>query len=170
MRRWVLRGVLLLVGVGICFGFWARLLAGGPVSFIPGGWIRGEPVAEPVDDWSFAAGDHYLLVESRARFLPYSQRVWFMVLEGRLYLLLPSLFGDGLQQRLEEDPRLRVGIEGRVYTQRAVAVEGDAQAAQLLAPMLRRTMSVEIEGPLRRLPGASSLEGAGMAIYELRNP
>lgn len=78
MRGFARIGASVAIGA-LVFGVWARLLAGGPVRFIPGGWIRGEVVEEPVADWSFASGNQNLLVESRARTLPYSQRVWFMV-------------------------------------------------------------------------------------------
>ena len=163
-------GIALLVVVGVLgFGIWARLLAGGPVSFIPGGWIRGEVVQEAVDDWSFAAESQYLLVESRARLLPYSSRVWYMVTDSKLYLLIPSLIGTGLQERLAEDPDLRVGIAGRVYLQRAVKVASDALVGELMAPVVRRLMATELVGAVRRVPNASKLEGANMMIYVLEN-
>ena len=54
-------------------------------------------------------------LESRARWLPYSKNVWFMVHENRFYLLLPSLFGDGLKQRLDEDPHVRLRLAGLTH-------------------------------------------------------
>jgi hypothetical protein len=169
VKRFFAGAAVLVVVFALCFGIWARLLAGGPVSFIPGGWIRGEVVDEPIDDWSFAAGSQYLLVESRARFLPYSSRVWFMVSDAKLYLLLPSLIGVGFQERLAENADLRVGIEGRVYLQRAVKVASDALVGELMAPVVRRLMATEIVGAVRRVPGVSKLEGASMMIYVLEN-
>jgi hypothetical protein len=169
MKKTGVRITGVLVAAVAVFAVWARLFAGGPVAFIPGGWIRGEVIAEPIEDWSFAGGAQYLLVESRARTFPYSKRVWFMVNEGDIYLLLPALFGDGLQQRLEEDPRLRIGIDGKVYLQRAVPLENDALVGELMAPVLRRIMSAELEGKVRRTPAGSKLEGASMAIFALTN-
>ena len=169
MRRGFIRlfgVVVLLLLVGLV---WARLFAGGPVSFIPGGRLSGEVVNEPVDDWSFVASHHYLLIESGARMLPYSKNVWFMVHQGDLYVLLPSLFGDELRQRLLLDPLVRVEVAGKVYEQRAKEVEGDALVGELMAPVLRRIGSIELSGAVRRPLGASQLEGASMAIFLLEN-
>ena len=66
------RGLLALLVLGIGFFVWARLFAGGPISLIPGGSLRGEVVTEPVLHWSLAGSTQYLDVESRARWLPYS--------------------------------------------------------------------------------------------------
>ena len=40
---------------------------------------------------------------------------------------------------------------------------------ELMAPILRRIMSVELEGSVRLAPNASKLAGASMAIYILEN-
>jgi hypothetical protein len=160
-------GLLLVLG-GV--GFWARLLAGGPVlPGVPGGWVRGESVSPPPADWSFANGEPYLLVESRAWTLPYSARVWFLAHRGRLHLLLPGFFGDGLQRRLADDPRLRVVVEGRVYEQVAVRVTDDRDLAALVAPVLRRQFAVEVEEPVRALRGGAA-PGVEMAVFRLDDP
>jgi hypothetical protein len=127
--RWAL-ALLVLAGIGA--GVWARLLAGGPVGPIPGGALAGEPAAELPADWTFANQEDYLAVESRAFRLPYSTSVWFMAHDGRLHLLLPSFFGDGLARRLAADPRIRVRLAGKLYDQRAVRVdEGAAPSSRL---------------------------------------
>lgn len=169
MKRIVIRVILVVLIASVAFGVWARLFAGGPVGPIPGGWIRGEIVDGPVDDWTFAKESQYLLVESRARMLPYSSQCWFMVKGGRIFLMLPALFGDSLERRIEEDPRIRIGIDGRVYNQRAVAMSSDGLVGELMGPILRRIGSIELEGDVRRVPGASKLEGANIAIYVLEN-
>ena len=96
--RLLRRGLLALLVLGIGFSLWARLFAGGPVSLIPGGSLRGELVTEPILDWSIAGSTQYVDVESRARWLPYSSATWFMVLDGDLFIFLPRLFGTGLEQ------------------------------------------------------------------------
>jgi hypothetical protein len=167
------RGIVLtLLGVGVvalgCAALWARFFAGGPVAFFPGGPLRGELVAAPVADWSFAAGEQYLDVQAQGRVLPYSRPAWFMVHEGRLYALLPRLFGDGLERRIEERPDVRVRIGGKVYPVRAQRHADDADLAALLAPVLRRTFSVEIGGAVRAVatPGVGH---GGIAIYRLES-
>ena len=158
-----LAALLALAAVGV------RLLAGGPVGPLPGGWLRGELVAEPVADWSFANRFQRLEVESRARWLPFSQGSWFIAHEGRLHLLLPSLFGAGLKERLDEDARVRVRIDGRLHDLRAKRVTDESEVAALLRPALRRQFAIEVEGPLRRMaPEGSS--GVELWVYRLDSP
>ena len=165
MKRRFLQVLLVLVVLGLAAGVYLRLFTGGPVSYIGGGWLRGELVSEPVEGWSFIPKQqHYLEVESRARWLPYSARPWFMVHEEQLYLLLPNLFGDALAQRIEEDSSLRVRVEGRIYPRRAVRVEDAGNLATLLTPFLRRQMAIEIAGEVTRV--ASGLD-ADVWVYRL---
>lgn len=155
MRR--LGGLLLVLVVLLGGGFcWARLFAGGPLGPFPGGHLRGQPVSPPAD-WSFANREDYLLVESDAWTLPYSERVWFLAHEGRLHLLLPSFFGDGLKRRIDDDPRVRVALDGRLYEQTAVAVTEPQQIAAILGPVIRRQFAIEIEGQLRPVGKAVEL-------------
>jgi hypothetical protein len=163
VRRAALALAALLLLLGGAFA-WARLFAGGPVGPIPGGRLHGELAAAPAD-WSFANRERYLLVESDAWTLPWSGRVWFLAHEGRLHLLLPSFFGDGLKRRLDDDPRLRVEIDGKLYEQVAAPVRDDEVLAALLAPVVRRQFAIEIEGSVRRVG-----EGADLWAYRLEDP
>lgn len=167
--RLLRRGLLALLVLGIGFFIWARLLAGGPVKIIPGGALRGELWTEPVLDWSFTESTQYLDVESRARWLPYSRGTWFMVLDGELFILLPRLFGTGLEDRLQEDPSARIRIQGRVYPGRVSLVSDGRKLASLLSPLLRRTMSVEVAGEARPVLGGGGLESGGIAIYQFES-
>jgi hypothetical protein len=171
-RRWgrlLWRGLLALLVLGIVFFLWARFFAGGPVSLIPGGSLRGEVVSEPILDWSITGSTQYLDVESRARWLPYSSGTWFMVLDGELFILLPRLFGTGLEERLQEDPSVRIRIDGRVYAGRVSLVTDGLKLGSLLGPLLRRTMSVEVAGEARPVPGGGGLESGGIAIYQFES-
>ena len=167
MRRASVALALLALALAGGLG-WARLFAGGPVlPGIPGGWIRGRPASALPADWSFANAQDYLLVESRARLLPWSGSVWFLAHEGRLHLLLPHFFGDGLQRRLADDPRVRVALDGVVYEQVAVALDLEQDLRPLVAPVLRRQFSVEVDGPVRSAAGPL---GAPMAVFRLEDP
>ncbi len=166
-----LRRILFIAGLGVAaVAVWVRLLGGGPVvSGIPGGWLRGETVGDLPSDWSFANRAPYLLVESRAWTLPYSVRVWFLAHGGRLYLLLPDFFGDGLQRRLADDPRLTVALGGRLHPQIAVPLPAGADLSPLVRPVLRRQFAIEVEGRVRPVRGDDASR-AGMSIYRLDDP
>ena len=166
MRRG-LRALLVLAVLAGALLAWARLFHAGPLGPIPGGRLSGEPARELPADWSFANRDPYLLVESRAFALPWSDHVWFLAYEGRLHLLLPGFFGDDLVRRLQADPRLRVEVDGRVYEQVAVPVTDDGAIGALMAPVLRRQFALEIDGAVRRIPGATR---AALSVYRLEDP
>jgi hypothetical protein len=159
--------LLVLALLAGAFLAWARLFHAGPLGPIPGGRLSGEPASELPANWSFANRDPYLLVESRAFFLPWSGRVWFLAHAGRLHLLLPGFFGDDLKRRLDADPRLRVEFDGQVYEQVAVAVTDDAAIGALMASVLRRQFAIEIGGQVRRIPGATR---AALHVYRLEDP
>ena len=171
VRGRILRAGLVLLVLALTGVFaWARLLAGGPViAGVPGGWVRGEPASELPADWSFANRDSYLLVESRAWTLPYSSRVWFLAHEGRVHILLPGFFGDGLQRRLADDARIRVVFDGRLYDQLAVPINADQDLSTLVGPVLRRQFAIEVEAPVRAFRGMGATS-AEMAIFRLEDP
>jgi hypothetical protein len=158
----VLLALALLLAVGAA---WARLLANGPVGQIPGGWLRGRHATVLPADWSFANEEPYLLVESDAWTLPYSAQVWFLAHGGRLHLLLPSFFGDGLKRRLDDDPRVSVSLGGTLYEQVAVPVTDAAATGALLAPVIRRQFAIEISGEARPVGRAAELW-----VYRLDDP
>ena len=59
----------------LCAAGAALALACGPIGPIPGGALRGDPVAEPVQDWSFLDAEHTVQLETRPGD-PYSVNVW----------------------------------------------------------------------------------------------
>ena len=162
-----MQGLLLVVALGFAAGAYFRLFSGDPMPYLGGGWLRGDVVTQPVRDWSFIPKQqHNLDVERRAGWLPYSGSPWFLVHEKQLYLLLPNLFGDDLKRRIDEDPELRVRIEGKIYLCRATRVDGGVRLASMLSPFLRRLMAVEISGPVRR---RSSGLDADVWVYRLES-
>ena len=166
MKRfgWALLALCLSLGGGFV---WARLFAGHNIGPIPGGWLHGEVATELPGDWSFANGEPYLLVESDAWTLPYSANVWFLAHQGRLHLLLPGFFGDALKRRLDDDPRIRVSVGGKLYDQVAVRVADSRELGTLLAPLIRRQFAIEISGDVRPVAGVSAAE---LWVYRLDDP
>lgn len=158
-------GIVILIGMCACFFIWARLLAGGPISFIPGGALRGEIVEDAVRDWSFTGATQYLDVESRARWLPYSRTTWFMVFEGDLFILLPRLFGTGLEDRLREDPAARIRIDQRIYSGGVIEEVDGSTLSPLLGTLIRRLMSVEVSGEARPVSSEEATSHGGIGVY-----
>ena len=170
MRRilaWGLAGLLLVALAG---GVWARLLAGGPVGPFPGGALSGRVAAELPEDWGFANREDYVAVESRAGRLPYSRGTWFMAYQGRVHLLLPSFFGDGLKRRLDADPRVRLRVADVLYEQRAVRVDDPETLAAMVAPFLLRQMAIEIGGAVRAAPRPPGDVPVELWVYRLDDP
>lgn len=170
MRRILLWGIGVLVTVAVVGGVWVRFLAGGPVGPFPGGALSGRAAESLPDDWSFANQEDYVTVESRAGRLPYSSGVWFMAYEGRVHLLLPSFFGDGLKRRLDLDPRVRLRVGEVLYEQRAVAVDDPEILAAMVKPFLLRQMAVEIGGAVRAVPRPPGDVPVEFWIYRLDDP
>jgi len=144
------RAVALLVlacGVGAC---------GGPLGPIAGGRLSGTPVAGPVEDWSFAAGERLLQVEKRPDD-PYSVNVAFALDRGRLYLDLGAPDGWHRWRRFARaDPRVRLRVADRVYAARLVEVNDARELALARAAFVAR----DIEAPA---PGATVVRLVGVA-------
>ena len=87
--------------------------------------------------------------------------------QGRLHLLLPGFFGDDLKRRIDDDPRIRVARNGRIYDQVAVRVTDSRNLGTLLAPVIRRQFAIEITGDVRPVSGASAAE---LWVYRLDDP
>jgi hypothetical protein len=140
--------------IAVALGIYVRLLAGGPFGPLPGGALRGEPAVRsddsPVVDWSFARNAS-IAVESGARWLPYSSSPWFMVYEGRFYLLLTGLLNSGLIERLAEEPALRLRVDGRIHEVVATRITRPEETAHLARPAMRRLMAIETVGAISRI-------------------
>ena len=150
-------GALGLLGITLALLLWARFLADPPISLIPGGALRGTP-APPPSDWSIAEGIQHLPVQHLGSGLPYSGRYWFMLREGRIHLILPSLFGQGLHDRLRSDPRVRVRIDGRLYDQVATQVTATAIYSDAVPALVLRQFAIEVRGAVRPLSGQPPVE------------
>lgn len=156
--------VLLLMAGALGCGPW------GPLGVIPGGPLVGSESGEPLRDWSFSDAYPLIAVESRGGGLPYSRGAWFMAYGGRVHLLLPSFFGDGLKRRIDADPRLRLRVGDVIYAQRAVHVDDPEIRAAMVNPFLLRQMAIEIDGAVRaaeRPPGDVPVE---LWVYRLDDP
>ena len=80
----------------------------------PGLWLRGEPVATPVTDWSFTEKIQAVKVQTETPFLlPYSVSAWCAVYNGNLYLT--SYRGRRWVEDIIRDPHVRLKIGDRLF-------------------------------------------------------
>jgi hypothetical protein len=98
----------LLIGIG----------CGGPVGIIPGGELSGEEATAA--SWSeVVSGSGSLELETRPED-PYSVRINYVFRNGTIYI--DPAEGRAWYEHLQDDPSVRVRLEGRVYRARAVPV------------------------------------------------
>jgi hypothetical protein len=105
----------------------------------PGTWIPGEFVTEPVADWSFTAGVPEIHVETRTWYgIPHS--VTTVCASSGTALYVPSVYFEGgtfpdgrrWNRNVARDPRVRLGIAGRIHERTAVLVSDPDERASAL--------------------------------------
>jgi hypothetical protein len=131
MVHWLLRIVLALLVLGALVYYGARL-GDGPLGPIPGGPLRkGELVAEPVADWSFAKDVPEIELQLASQGL--SRVTWILVRDGQAYIPCSLGFPPGKTwyRFAAEDGRATLRIEGRLYPLTLTRVE-DASFEQAL--------------------------------------
>jgi hypothetical protein len=97
----------------------------------PGLWLRGEPVATPVTDWSFTEKIQTVKVQTQTPFLlPYSVSAWCAVYNGNLYLT--SYRGRRWVEDIIRDPHVRLKIGNQVFDRSFSLVNDPAEKAAAL--------------------------------------
>lgn len=97
-----------LMGVGPC--------SSGPyiLGSIPGGVLNGEVVTSKVDDWSFVEKTRVCQLETRPEF-PYSVTIQCFNDGNDLYVGCMRCEGKRWSKNVNNDPRARIRIAGKVY-------------------------------------------------------
>jgi hypothetical protein len=115
----------------------------GPKGIVPGGRLAGE--AATASDWSFSDAHPLVAVETRGRLFRHSVTVLCMAVDGRLYI--PSRHAPSKRwvQNVLRDPRVRIGIAGRIYEGRAVRIQDPSEADAVARAMLRKYVGVEAQ-------------------------
>jgi hypothetical protein len=109
--------LVLLIGGFLVFSYV------GPSDRIPGGYLFGEAVEGPVDDWSFVNQVPLCQVEVWG-LLPHSVNLNCMAdVGGALYLSCASCDGKRWSSLALENPQARLRIDGRVYPVTLTRVE-----------------------------------------------
>lgn len=97
----------------------------------PGLWLRGEPAATPVTDWSFTDKIQAVKVQTKTPFLlPYSVSAWCAVYNGNLYLT--SYRGRRWVENIIRDPHVRLKIGGQVFDRTFSLVNDPAEKVAVL--------------------------------------
>ena len=94
---------------------------GGPLGWVPGGKLDGEPVDAPIDDWSFASKTENLQLETDPSD-PYSVNIWFVTEGARLWVFAGGGESSTWAKHLLADPRAIARIDGKLYPRKAVRV------------------------------------------------
>lgn len=113
----VVVGLLVVGGIVILGARWFF----GPLGPIPGPGLPGSVIHEPVGDWSFVDAIKVVQLEACGQD-PYSVHTWLTRMDDRVYVFAGSEESSWVQC-IGRDPRVRVGIDGRIYERRAVRVE-----------------------------------------------
>lgn len=105
----------------------------------PGTWLSGELTMRPAAGWSFTSEIPEIFVETRSGFgVPHSVTTVCASHAGSLYV--PSVYFEGGEfpdnrrwnRNVARDPRVRVGIAGKLYEGRAELVTDLAERAGVL--------------------------------------
>jgi hypothetical protein len=129
LLRWI--GVALgVVVAAILLTLLAARFHDGPVGPFTGGTFRTGEAAEVPSDWSFAADVRTLELE-----LPpdvgRSITTWLVVADGRLYVPCGFAASKRWPHAVVRDGRVRVRLEGKIYSLSAVRVEDPATLARV---------------------------------------
>ena len=114
-------GILLLI-VGVA-GTWFLYC---PCERIPGGWLLGSEVAEPVDDWTFANAVPLCQIQVQTGFLPHAINLNCMASGGNLYLSCAQCEGKSWSTAAIANPAARLRLGDRVYPVTLTRIEDAA--------------------------------------------
>lgn len=126
--------------------FAGLVLAGCELGPLGGTPLRGEPVSEAVNDWSFLEPRYAIQIETLAPSLLPSAQTRFVVRDGVLWLYAMGNadFEYPWVRRLrDEDPGVRIAVDGKLHEARAVLIRDSDALAPLLPAVLRKYHFVE---------------------------
>lgn len=110
-----------------------------PCERTPGGWLLGEEVTEPVEDWSFANDVALCQIQVYRGFLPHSVNLNCMASDGDLYLSCASCDGKVWSTAALADPEARLRVGDQVYPVRVFRVEDAATLDEAWRARARKT-------------------------------
>lgn len=129
--------------------FWLVRHADGPLGMFPGGPFRQESESCRDVDWDDYADVSEVEIELRPD-APRSITTWSVALDGALYI--PADFLTPWKRwphEVEDDPRVRLRVAGRVFACRAVLAD-DAQQIALLRAAIAEKYQISADGVAAR--------------------
>jgi len=94
----------------------AVLCACQPADESPGLWLNGDVVAQPVDNWQFAAEIEEIFVETSPWYgIAHSTTIWSVVSEGKLFIGSYGEEKKTWENNLAQDSEARLGISDKLY-------------------------------------------------------
>lgn len=136
--------VVLLLGAGGAFAGW---FFGCPCEFTPGGYLLGEEVEEPVDDWSFANEVGLCQIQVRTPVLPHSVNLNCMATgSGELYLSCSYCDGKRWSGAARADENARIRIGERVYPVMVSRVRDGSEKDRAWAARLEKLEDLDVPG------------------------
>jgi len=135
-------GTLLVALIVVAVGAFAVYFFYCPCERTPGGWLLGEEVEAPVEDWSFANEVPLCQIQVDRGILPHSINLNCMASDGDLYLSCASCDGKVWSTAVLENPEARLRIGEKVYPVRVTRVEDPAMLDEAWRARAQKTGQV----------------------------
>ena len=98
----------------------------------PGTHLTGDVVAELPSDWSFTDAHKEIAIEVATPYvIPHSVTIWCAALDGALYVGARDPDAKRWPAWVDDDPNVRLGIDGSVYEVALAPLDEQADAATL---------------------------------------
>ena len=136
---WMAATGLLVAALG-GFSYWFFTC---PCERMPGGYLLGETVAEPVADWGFANRVPLCQIQINGGILPHAINLNCMATrQGELYLSCSDCDGKHWSSVVMRDPGARIRLEGMVYPVNVTRVTDPAEMDRAWGARLEKLASV----------------------------
>jgi hypothetical protein len=112
---------------------------------IPGGPLAGDVVAEPVSDWRFTDDDVTVAVETQGEWFNHSVTTLAVAVGPYLYIPAREGFRKRWVANAVRDPRVKIGVDGRIYKGRATRVTDPDEAGEVGKSQLRKYLGMDAE-------------------------
>ncbi|NIP15778.1 MAG: hypothetical protein GWM88_14070 [Pseudomonadales bacterium] len=132
--RWTLLGIVFVLAAAVAtYAFYC------PCEQVPGVYLLGDEVAEPVTDWAFVNDVRLCQVQVADGFLPHAINLNCMSSAGSAYLSCSYCAGKRWSNAAVDDPSVRLRVGGNVYP---VRLERLTEPARLDAAWQARSLKL----------------------------